>query len=108
MNHSVEQIAIRLSISEPTLRKYYFRELQDGADLASAILNEKLWERAMSGNVSAMKALKADMDRRRAVGTAPIVKEPVIGKKAEREARAKATSGLFAVPPGPRLAINND
>ena len=55
-----EQIATRTGLSEPTLRKYYLRELTDGATLARAVLLEAIVEKALGGNVAAAKVMLAE------------------------------------------------
>lgn len=97
--HTVEDIALRMGLSEPTLRKYYFRELDHGRALAEAVLDEALWARAMDGNVSAMKELKAQFAKGRATAVSNPLKTPTserLGKKAERLAAAAQVGGIFA------------
>lgn len=86
LGHTVEQIALRLGLSVPTLRKYYFRELDQGADLAEAVLNEKLWERAMAGSVPAMRLLREAMTRGRAA--VPVARRPAAEKPGKKEQAA--------------------
>jgi len=50
---TVEAIAGRLGLSEPTLRKYYFRQ----------VLNEAMWKKAVAGNVSAANYIRQEMAR---------------------------------------------
>jgi hypothetical protein len=88
----VEQIARRIGLSEPTLRKYYLRELEQGSDLAMAVLDEVIWQRAMAGSVSAARLMKEALTkggaatpiaRVRAKAAAPL------GKKAEANLAAQ-------------------
>ncbi len=55
---TVEEVATRLVLSEPTLRKYYFRELDGGAKMAQAVLTEAMWKKAKEGNVSAARFIR--------------------------------------------------
>jgi hypothetical protein len=52
-----EEIALRIGLSVPTLKKYYFRELRDGSTLIRQMLIARMWKSAMAGNVSATKWL---------------------------------------------------
>lgn len=111
---SVEAIAQRIGLSEPTLRKYYFRELDDGPALARAVLAEAMWAKAKAGNVSAARYIReefcggetkdaANRVRRRAESEAT-----PIGKKAERQAAAaRVGGGRFATPAPPTLIVDN-
>lgn len=110
---TVEQIAARLVLSEPTLRKYYFRELDGGAALARAVLTEAMWKKARDGNVSAAKFIKDVFDKGDAKAAEGRVRSreprsPEPGLKAQRQEAARAVGGRFATPAGPRLAIDND
>ena len=60
---TVEAIASRLGLSEPTLRKYYFRELRSGSELARQVLIEAMWKKALGGNVSAANYIRQEMAR---------------------------------------------
>lgn len=111
---TVEQIAARIGLSEPTLRKYYFRELDDGAVLAEAVLTEAMWKKAREGNVSAARFIRetfkqgdaVEADRRVSSRARP-VREEAVGKKEERLQAARQVTGRFAPPAGPRLAVDN-
>ncbi|MEM9964998.1 MAG: hypothetical protein AAGC58_06595, partial [Asticcacaulis sp.] len=111
---TVEQIAARLMISEPTLRKYYFRELTEGPELAKAVLIETMWKKALTGNVGAAKFIESQMEQGTAGRIArddekpePQVKAPVIGKKEQAQRDAENVGGLFATPPPPKLVVSN-
>lgn len=111
---TVEAIALRLGISEPTLRKYYFREIEQGADLAEAVLNEAMWKKALAGNVGAARFIRENMKQGEARAASTRVrdrappKDAPLGKKAERQAAAERVSGRLAVPtPPPTLVVNN-
>jgi hypothetical protein len=91
----VEMIATRVGLSEPTLRKYYFRELDKGADLAKAVIIETLFEKGKGGNITAARAFlqhaeKSDTTPRPSRGkrgAAPA--EPKLGKKEEANLAAQ-------------------
>jgi hypothetical protein len=56
-----ERIARALSITPPTLRKNYFRELkfrEEMRDRMDARLAEKLWDQVEAGNVGAMREFR--------------------------------------------------
>src|SRR6185295_9304353 len=65
---SNERIAKALSITPPTLRKNYFRELRyraEARDRVDAALATMLWEQAKGGSVAAIRefrSLQADND----------------------------------------------
>lgn len=93
---SVEQISAALSITPPTLRKHYFRELKSRAEArfrVEAKLLTKLMDEADAGNVSAidkyMKRLEKHDARvpKSAQGKVPKVKP--LGKKEEADRLAK-------------------
>lgn len=93
---SVEQISAALSITPPTLRKHYFRELKSRAEArfrVEAKLLTKLMDEAEAGNVSAidkyMKRLEKHDARvpKSAQGKAP--KPQPLGKKEEADRLAK-------------------
>lgn len=87
-------IALRIGISEPTLRKYYFRQLEQGPTVVRALLDEALLREAMKGKVSAINAARARLDEgQAAVPIAPEPKAEKLGKKAAADAEAKAAPG---------------
>ncbi|QBQ49081.1 hypothetical protein [Brevundimonas naejangsanensis] len=105
---TVEVIASRIGLSEPTLRKYYFRELEEGADLAQAVLNEAMWRKAIAGNVSAARYIREEFGKGPAKAAANRVRQreekaPALGVKAERQAAAERVGGIFATPAPPKL-----
>jgi hypothetical protein len=110
---TVEQIASRLVLSEPTLRKYYFRELDGGAAMANAVLAEAMWKKAKAGNVGAARFIRETFGKGEAKAAETRVKSreprsPEPGLKVQRAEAARAVGGRFATPAGPRLAIDND
>lgn len=115
---TVEKIALRVGLSEPTLRKYYLRELEDGPAFAQAVLNEAMWAKALAGNVGAARYIREEFgkgdakaaDQRlgeRAERTERTERQPVLGKKAERQAAAGRVGGRFATPAAPQLVVDN-
>lgn len=90
---AVEDIAARIGLSEPTLRKYYFRELTAGPALAKAVLLEAMWDKAKAGNVSAANFVRAEFEKGDTavpVARQPREKaEPPLGKKAQADVDAK-------------------
>src|SRR3546814_14786651 len=74
-------IARALSISPPTLRKHYFRELRSRDDARlrlRATHLEMVWEPCRAGNVSDLKEFRRLMDRAEAEDADP--KSVVAGK----------------------------
>lgn len=53
-----DEIAARIGLSLPTLKKYYFRELDEGGARARQVLIETMWRKALSGNVAAAKFVR--------------------------------------------------
>jgi hypothetical protein len=45
---AIEAIAAQVGLSEPTLRKYYLRELEKGPDLARGRVIEAMYAKAMA------------------------------------------------------------
>lgn len=91
---SVEDIAARVGVSEPTLRKYYFRELSSGPALAKALIVEAMYEKAKSGNVSAARFIREEFSKGETAP--PVTRQPTLretkpqplGKKAQADADA--------------------
>nr|WP_314437596.1 hypothetical protein [uncultured Brevundimonas sp.] len=89
---NVEDIAVRVGLSEPTLRKYYFRELGDGPAVARALVLEAMFEKAKAGNVSAARLMLNEFAKgdtappiRPQPGEPGAKKEPPLGKKAQAD-----------------------
>lgn len=109
---TVEKIALRIGLSEPTLRKYYFRELEDGPTFAQAVLNEAMWAKALAGNVGAARYIREEFGKGEAKAadqrvSERVEREPALGKKAERQAAAERVGGRFATPAAPQLVVDN-
>jgi hypothetical protein len=60
LNKTDTEVAEAMGLSEPTLRKYYLRELRGGMAQLRAEAAVKLWDLAKGGNVSALKAFLAE------------------------------------------------
>lgn len=104
---TVEQIAARLVLSEPTLRKYYFRELSAASALAEAVLTEAMWDKAKAGNVSAARFIRETFGKGDAkaaeerIASRPARAAP-LGLKEQRQEAAQQIGGRFATPPAPK------
>lgn len=112
---SEDTIAVALGISTPTLRKHFVVELRDGLANRRKEVTEMLFKAARSGNMTAIKRLD-DMGRaagardrvmRRGEKPKAAPKAPELGKKEQRQEAAERVGGKFAVPAGPKLAIDN-
>lgn len=93
---SFERIASALSISVPTLRKNYFRELKQKLDARArleAALYQSLFQEATAGNVAAIDKYLKRLDRhdqRKADEAARAVSAaPKLGKKEEAKVAAQ-------------------
>lgn len=80
---TVDGICAEIGLSEPTLRKYYFAELQDGPRQAQAVLDQVMWKKARAGNVPAAKYMQARFEKGQ--GKAPVPRRQAqaarLGKK---------------------------
>jgi hypothetical protein len=96
------RIAKALSITEPTLKKHYERELASRENeryRLQAVHMERLWEQVQAGNVSAMREWRTLMDKveseeaeRNFLESENLPPEPKRGKK-EEAAYAATTAG---------------
>jgi hypothetical protein len=96
---------MRLGLSEPTLRKYYFRELQHGAIIAQAVLAEAMWEKAKTGVASAARYMSEQFEKgavERIAKPESVAKPVPLGKKQEAQEAAERVGGRFATPEPPR------
>jgi hypothetical protein len=110
-----EEIADAIRVSPPTLRKYFRPELDKALSRQKAEALSLLAEQARKGNVSAIKAWNAELDKQRAAGAlrererpAPARSVPVrvAGKKEQRQeaaANVATAGGKFAPPSPPKL-----
>lgn len=110
---TMEKIAMALSITPPTLRKNYFRELkkrfESKAIVEAAVLNA-LMKQVEAGNVSAIDKYLKRLDKKdredlaeRVANRSIATRSPKVGKKEQRLEAAKAVDGKFAPPPPPEL-----
>jgi hypothetical protein len=102
---STERIAQALSITTPTLRKNYFRELKfrdEARSKLDARLRELLWLECCKGNVAAIKEFRKLQERDDviaghaafyAIGREQEDKQPKLGKKEQAELAAQ-TAGV--------------
>lgn len=109
-----EQIAAALSITPPTLRKHYFRELRARLEarhrLEGKLLLQLLTE-AEKGNVGAIDKLWKRLEKhdlqllsgRVAERGRAEPKPAKLGKKAQQQQAAGEVKGKFAPPEAPRL-----
>ena len=84
---SNEAIAEAIGISEPTLRKHYFLDIEVGAARVTAEIMMARYRAAMGGNVTAQNKLLE------VIGTVPsrrgrAPREPALGKKEQAQADA--------------------
>jgi hypothetical protein len=83
---TMERIAAALSITPPTLRKNYFRELRAKAEARAkvdAALRQALWAQAEAGNLTAIKEYVKLLDKHDLAIAATVAprKQPKLGKK---------------------------
>lgn len=116
MGYEVKDVAAALGITQPTLRKHYFSEVQQRDAMRLKLEAEQLsnlFDSAKDGNVGAMKKLLDRVDRGGLVALSKSVtkrktpdevkpKAP-LGKKQERQLDAERASegGLYATRQGP-------
>lgn len=114
-NLTQEEIADAVRISVPTLRKYFRPELDRGLARQKAEALELLAAAARKGNVTAIRAWNAELDKQRAAEAVKGRERPAanavrVGIKDQRQAAAGkvgAAGGKFAPPPAPRLLVDN-
>ena len=103
---SEEEIALQLGLSAPTLKKYYFRELEHGVSLARNEVLRMLYAKAKGGNVTAMRAYLAEtakgqqLEAMRGSRQQQRPEKP-LGKKEQRQHAANSIGGIFAPGPAP-------
>ncbi|NBW09774.1 MAG: hypothetical protein EBR82_17295 [Caulobacteraceae bacterium] len=115
--HAVETVAAVIGLSQPTLRKVYFSEVQQRDHMALKVKADqlaRLTERAIGGNVTAEKAL-AEMiqaeqqrllgDHVRDRGRRPAMSAPQ-GKKEQARDAAHNVRGRFAPREAPPSLLN--
>jgi hypothetical protein len=118
MGRDVAEVAKALGITQPTLRKHYFSEVQQRDVMLLKLEGDvllKLFEAAETGNVGAMKELMARADKaglqllagsvtKRGKKAEPKAKP--VGKKEEQAAAAKGVGGRFGTREPPPLLVN--
>lgn len=110
---SMEKIAAALSVTGPTLRKHYFRELkfkEEARARVDAKLIGNLMAEVENGNVSAIDKYMKRLDKHDLKMTSELVanrgsvkREPKLGKKEEAKKRASEVRGKFAPPDEPKF-----
>lgn len=115
MGHDLKDVAAALGITQPTLRKHYFSEVEQREAMRLKLRAEvyaDLFAEAKDGNVGAMKklldlvergellALSASVRNRKGEDKAKPKVVP-IGKKQEQQIAAEAVEGIFAPRPTP-------
>lgn len=116
---SIDEIAIAIGCSTPTLTKHFDAELTTGAAKRRREVVNLLYQTARKGNVSAQKKLE-EMTQAAALAAARMDEEPApdatqkpsrLGKKEQAAADAAAIAeepgNKFAPPPPPKLVVNN-
>lgn len=111
---TMERIAAALSISPPTLRKNYLRELRAKAEARArteAMLIGALGREAEAGNVSAIDKYFKRLDKHDLAQLADEVthrgsKGPRPGKKEQTQQAATEVAGKYAPPAAPRRLVN--
>jgi len=106
-----EEIAAALSITPPTLRRNYLRQLKQAAAARAkvdAFVLARLLEQVDAGSVSAMKEYRHLRERQEIAEAADRVAargkaEPAKGKKELRMESAGQVTGKYAPPPPPRV-----
>lgn len=112
-NLTQEEIADAIGVSVPSLRKYFRPELDKALSRQKAEALSLLAAQARKGNVSAIKAWNAELDKQRAAGAlrererpAPRASAARKGKKEERQEAADsvaAAGGKYAPGAAPKL-----
>ncbi|MDX5595644.1 MULTISPECIES: helix-turn-helix domain-containing protein [Stappiaceae] len=113
---TLEKIAAALSITPPTLRKNYFRELkfkEEAKARVQAKCLSKLMEQVEAGNVSAIEKYmtrleRADQQAKAAAlahrgPSVAIASAQKLGKKEARKQQAHSYDGKYAPPEAPLL-----
>lgn len=102
VGRTTSEIALAMGISEPTLRKNYFRELRTKEEARFRVEGTnllRLYEQVEVGNVAAIKEMRKVMDHaemltgpygKRDDKSAKPTKEPKIGKKEQQQQQASS------------------
>jgi hypothetical protein len=101
------EVAVRVGLSLPTLKKYYFRELSQGAAMVRQAVIRAQLDAALKGKSSSATLVLRELDKgdltdiayRAPAGLAasPPKAAPALGKKDQRQAAAEQIGeGIFA------------
>lgn len=114
MRREVAEVALAMGISQPTLRKHYFSEVQQREamlDRLEADQLAKLFDQSANGSTAATKALLDRCDDVRAArrlakahrdnGAVKPVAQPKLGKKEAADRAAREQVSIFTPPPPP-------
>ena len=116
--YDIKDVAAALGITQPTLRKHYFSEVEQrrvARIRVRALQLERLNRAADAGNVAAEKALagmiqgevvKVISDRKAASQSAPSHGSSRVGKKEAAKQAAAGVTGKYAPPEPPALLLN--
>lgn len=111
LGRSVADAAKALGITQPTLRKHYFSEVEQREAMATRLEADQLLslhDQARDGNVSAMKELLARLDKAMTAKLSESLPrkrttEARKGKKEEAQEAATSVAGLYATREPPSL-----
>ena len=118
LGRSVAEVALAMNITQPTLRKHYFSEVQQREAMLFKLEAEglgRLLDQARDGNTAATKALLArcdDVRMSRKAASLPkerrdrAEKDKPIGKKEKAQQDALGVAGKFAPRSGPAEMVN--
>ena len=115
LSHEVKDVAAALGITQPTLRKHYFSEVQQRDAMRLKLKAEVmagLFDQARSGNVGAMKKLLDQVEKgellalsstvkNRKTADVPKQRTVPIGKKQQLQRAAEDVGGLYGPRPTP-------
>ena len=115
LGHEVKDVAAALGITQPTLRKHYFSEVQQRDAMRLKLKAEVmvgLFDQAKAGNVGAMKKLLEQVEKgdllalnnavkNRKTSEAPKQRPAPVGKKQEMQLAAEGVTGLYEPRPAP-------
>lgn len=115
LGHEVKDVAAALGITQPTLRKHYFSEVQQREAMRLKLKAEVmagLFDQAKAGNVGAMKKLLDQVEKgellalssavkNRKTPDAPKPRTVPVGKKQELQLAAEGVTGIYEPRPAP-------
>ncbi|WP_084526919.1 hypothetical protein [Kaistia soli] len=115
-----ERIANALSITPPTLKKHYFREMKFRDEMRDRLESRYamiVWMGVEERSGAAFKEFRRIIDhsaaenadgRVRGRGAPKAPKPPKLGKKEERKLAAESVGGKFSPPAPPKLIVDNN